>query len=422
MNDLAPPAEAVPARSTTCPACAFHVAVPFLHGGDQPLATLGWPDSAEAARDMPRLPLDFVRCVDCGHVYNAALDYEQVPYSAKPNRMFNDCIAWSDFLRLTRDRIMARLPGSPTVVEIGHGDGSFLAALAQAKPGGRFVGFDPNGASRGSRAVELRAALFEPRRHMRELRPDLLICRHVLEHLSSPLAFLQDLSFAAAYLGIRPSAYLEVPCIDRALACGRTVDFYYEHGSQFTSESFGRMLSRCAVVTEEAGQGYDGEVVYALVRLGQEPAQARHAREARQFQAAAVEGQATIRRQLAELHASGVRVVIWGGTGKSAAFINRHGVDAERFPLVVDSDRGKVGSFVPGTGQEIRARDVLVERPAAVIVIPPQWRARDILAEIEACGIPYERVLIEHEGRLIDWFADAHPYRAAQGDQSVEAA
>jgi len=38
---------------------------------------------------MPRLPLSFVRCVDCGHVYNCEFDIPAVPYTKKPNPMIN---------------------------------------------------------------------------------------------------------------------------------------------------------------------------------------------------------------------------------------------------------------------------------------------------------------------------------------------
>lgn len=417
-----------------CPACACHVAVPFLDAAPQPLATLGWPGSAEAAQDMERLTLDFVRCVDCGHVFNAAFDYARVPYRAGPNRMFNASRLWTGFLRRTRERILAGLPAEPTVVEIGHGDGGFLSGLAAARPAGRFVGFDPQGvdqaraAQRGAvqdgagqdgSTVEFRSGLFDPRVHLEELRPDTIVARHVLEHLPSPLGFLQDLSFAAARLGMSPRVYLEVPCIDRALAAGRSVDFYYEHGSQFTSESFARMLSRCGLDVEEIGRGYDGEVVYGLARLGRDHAQLRRAAEAESFREAAADGEGGIRRQLAELHVSGARVAIWGGTGKSAAFMNRYGVDALRFPLVVESDPDKVGGFVPGTGQEIRFRDLLLEAPADVILIPPQWRARDILREIAAVGILFSKILIEHDNRLVDFVSDPHPYRSEPESKSV---
>ena len=50
------------------------------------------------------------------------------------------------------------------------------------------------------------------------------------------------MSFAAACCNIKPLLYIEVPCIDRAIETRRTVDFYYEHNSQFSTSSFSRML------------------------------------------------------------------------------------------------------------------------------------------------------------------------------------
>ncbi len=399
-------------HEATCPACGHHVAVTFFTG-HQPLATIAWPASAEDARSMKLLPLDFMRCVDCGHVFNIAFDYEAVPYSQKPNLMFNKGALWSGFLTGLRDKLLKRLPERPVVVEIGHGDGSFLAALAAERPSGRYFGFDPNGASIGGGPVMLRAELFEPSRHLAEIEPDLIITRHVLEHLTNPLGFLQRLSFAAAQSGTGCLIYLEVPCIDRVIETGRTVDLYYEHNSQFTSNSFSRMLARCASRIEEIGHGYDGEVIFGFARIGGSLEQVAIAAEATLYGDAARRAERVIRHQLAALHAAGQPVAIWGGTGKSAAFMNHYGVDAVRFPTVVDSDPAKAGTFVPGTGQQIRERDWLLAYPVHTIIIPPQWRAADIVGEMDRVGIAASHIAIEHNGRLIDYFHDTHPYRQA---------
>jgi hypothetical protein len=407
------PAETV---TTTCPACGYHVAVLFYDGGHQPLATLGWPRSAAEARLMARLPLRFASCVDCGHVFNAAFDYTRVPYSDQPNRMFNRGTHWSAFLDEVQTEMLARLAERPVVVEIGHGDGAFLTRLAEARPAGRYIGFDPHGAAASDHpAVEFRPALFSPDRHLAELRPDLILSRHVLEHLGDPLGFLQSLAFAATQAGRRPLVYLEVPCIDRALAAGRLEDFYYEHNSHFTTESFSRMLARSFAAIEALNHGYNGEVVYAFLRLKGRLEHRERAAAARRFHELAAACRDTIALQLAGLVMAGKRVAVWGGTGKSAAFLHAHEMDESRFPLVVDSDPAKAGSYVPGTGQQIRFRDALLEEPADVVIIPPQWRAGDIVAEMRAHGIRCGQVLIEHGGRLIDYHCDPHPYRMEAG-------
>jgi hypothetical protein len=362
---------------------------------------------------MPALPLDFVLCVACGHVFNASFDYRQVPYSEMPNLMFNRGRLWSSFLKTVAAEIRHLLPREPIVVEIGYGDASFLEMLSRSRPGGRFIGFDPHGADAAKHShLELRRELFHPGRHIALLKPDLIISRHVMEHLNDPLGFIQHLAMAAACLGQHPLMYLEVPCIDRALETGRTEDFYYEHNSHFTTDSFCGMLRRSGSRLEMLGHGYDGEVVYAFVRLQAKDESVRNGLAAVQFAADAEQAQKNIAAQLTLLHGSGKRVAIWGGTGKSAAFMNSHGVDAERFPTVVDSDTDKAGTYVPGTGQLIRFGDWLVAHPADVIIIPCQWRAADIVHEIEQRGITYDVALIPYKGKLVDFHSSEHPYRS----------
>lgn len=399
-------------RQETCPACAHHVAVPFLDPGLQPLATIAWPRSSGEAGAMNKLPLDFVRCVECGHVFNAAFDYTKVPYTRKPNLMFNKGALWSDNIERVRKKLLEQLPENPVVVEIGHGDGSFLNGLAYTHPRGTFIGFDPHG-SKSSEIPSVRfyPAMFEPKQHIPEYRPDLIISRHVIEHLTNPLGFIQSLSFSAACINAEPELYIEAPCIDRAIETGRTVDFYYEHNSQFTTRSFTKMLERCQVRVIKIERIYDGEVICGFAKLGLCRDHVRTACSALSFRKKIKEAEHNILRQLDDLYQAGKTVVIWGGTGKSAAFINRFSADSDRFPLVVDSDPNKVGTYVPGMGQEIRFRDWLVEHPPDVVIIPPQWRAKDIIKEMNHHGIYAELILIEHNGRLTDYLNDEHPYK-----------
>lgn len=398
-------------EQTLCPVCSHTLAVPFFDGGLHTLATLGWPESAAVARVMPVHPQHFVQCPACSHVWNRSFTYDAIPYQNNPNRMFNTGGIWKGHLAATRDLVLRFLPEAPTVVDIGCGEGHFVRGLAQARDGnGRFVGFDPNATPESGRGVEFHASYFEPLRHMADFAPDAITIRHVLEHLTQPRALLEQLAWAARELHKPCWLFAEVPCIDRVFSTGRLADFFYEHMSHFTTDSF-RKLMACAGEVVELDHGYDGEVVYALVRLGVPDAARERADEAAMFARTACESRARIRAQLDALAAGGSRVAIWGGTGKAAAFIHQFGADAERFPLVVDSDPDKAGTFVPGTGQKIVFRDVLRHEPADVVIIPAQWRARDIVAEMGREGIAAGKVLIEHGGRLLDFHRDEHPYR-----------
>lgn len=397
-------------NQTTCPACGHHVAVNFFNGGRQPLATIAWPASEEEAKSMQRHPLSFVRCVDCGHIYNRDFDYAHVPYSNKPNLMFNRGPIWNLHLEKVAAIINDSLPDNPTVVEIGCGDGHLLRRLAQKRLDGRFIGFDPNASITLAERVEGRQELFLPDQHIHDIRPDIIISRHVLEHLINPLGFVQALAFAAEWSERPVRLYLEVPCVNRVFESGRVVDFYYEHNSHFTLNSFTRMLEQCASDIELIETGYNEEVIFGLATLGKGGERKGYADEALLFAENARKAHDTISRQLADIYAAGKKTAIWGGTGKAAAFMHFYGVDADRFPLVVDSDIEKAGTYVPGTGQLIQFRDVLNERQPDILIIPTQWRAADIIEEIAQCGLQIETILIENYGRLVDFHRDKHPY------------
>lgn len=287
----------------TCPVCHHGVAMPFFDGGHHPLATLGWPDTAELATVMSPLPQDFVQCPACTHVWNRSFSYAAIPYAHQPNRMYNAGTMWKGHLADTRDLLLSVLPVQPTVIDIGCGEGHFVRGIADACGGsGRFMGFDPNASGVTGKGLEFHARLFAPLQDVPALQPDALVIRHVLEHLTDPASLVEQFAWGAVELGKPVYLFAEMPCIDRVFETRRLADFFYEHPSHFTRTSFRHLMERAGEVLT-LDHGYDREVVYALVRLEVPAAHRETAAASLSFRKTAEESRAVIRAELDRLAA-----------------------------------------------------------------------------------------------------------------------
>lgn len=395
-----------------CPICSSSLSVKVFNGGKKTLSTLGWPSTHSEAISMEKYPLDYVQCLRCSHIWNCQFNYEVIPYENNPNRMFNNGTLWQKHIKAMIQSLNKLLPKNPTVIDIGCGEGHFVRGLAEANCGtGRFLGFDPNSAPESGAGIEFIPNYFLPEVDIKRYQPDLVIMRHVLEHLEEPAEFLEQLAFASLKLNKSVYFFAETPSVDVAFKSGRIVDFFYEHPSQFTKKSFVRLMELGGDV-QWVDTHYGGEVVNGLIKLSMENSYVHQAQESEKFLNFTEISKLTLASDLNKLSLGEQVTAIWGGTGKAATFIQHYQLEKNKFPYVVDSDYEKVGSFVPGTGQVIRHSSELKSRPAEVIIIPSQWRAADIYAEIKMLNVTYSKIFIEYQGRLIDYELDEHPYHA----------
>ena len=394
-----------------CPICGNPSVNNFFNAGSQSLATQVWAESSRKAKETKRYKQDYVQCLNCNHVWNHLFNWEDIPYTNKPNKMFNNGKSWKLYLKQITESLIKFLPSSPTIVEIGCGNGSFIDGMANVyKNNGHFLGFDPSSeASDETNSFEFHQRLFDPTKDVIKYKPDLIIMRHIIEHLDSPNAFLQSLSWASYLNQLSTYLFCEVPCIDRVFDTYRVADFYYEHPSHFTSKSFSTLLDKSGEVLE-IKKFYGEEVITGLVKLKPKSTQINNYKSSKNTSIDLYNNLKNIKLELKELIHRKMKIAIWGGTGKCAAFMHHYDIKMDDFPIVVDSDHRKVGTFVPGVGQKILHSTFLVNNPVEILIIPTQWRARDIINECKSLKLHFQSILIEHKGHLIEFNSFNHPY------------
>ena len=323
-------------------------------------------------------------CADCGLIWNARFKGELLEYSQAYDNSLDFSPTFQEYASSLARRLLDdyELAGRQ-IVELGCGKGRFLhriCSLGQCSG----VGFDPS--YEGPRQWSDSGAKLEfiqdfYGRKYAATQGDLIVCRHVLEHIPDPAAFLEDVK---ATMGERPCAkvYFEVPNTRFILEGFSIWDIIYEHCNYFTVESAARLFESVGfgllrVSSEYGGQFVGVDASLEAARSSAKPCRGDLSDLARlvdTFSEAARSLLNDWRSLLDEMRWKGKRVVLWGAGAKSVGFLNLL-KDCVGIEQVVDINPNKQGKFLPGTGQEIVSASALKDlRPDLVIVMNPIYR------------------------------------------------
>ena len=355
-----------------CPVCRTRRASVFFATPPLPVTCNVFHADPAVARDVPRGRIDLAFCPDCGMVHNAAFEPQLVEYDADYETSLHHSPRFRGFAERTAQRLVAthRL-NAKAIVELGCGRGDFLRLFAG--DGNRLIGFDRSYDGRLDAELEIHRAHYAPATHGR-LDADLVICRHVLEHLVDPGALLELMHSAVAPAG---ALYLEVPDARFTLCDGGVFDLIYEHCGYFTAAPFERLCCERGFVPLRVESEFGGQFLAVDAR----PGDADPRLDPLELEPAVARFSADFDRRLGALADRidtdldrGARVAIWGAGSKGVTFVNLLPRGAE-LAAVVDINPQKHGRHIAGTGQRIIAPTELGRLGIdLVIVMNPIYR------------------------------------------------
>ena len=374
-------AKSLGASTTSCPVCGTETDPPFIHIASQPVHCNVLWESADRARTAPRGDLALVFCGTCGHVHNSRFDHTLTTYGGTyENSLHHSGVFQLYAADLATDLVERYRLDNRSIVEIGAGQGNFLEAVCAAG-NNHGTGFDPShvGPEQVSDTVRMVRDFYSE--EFCDYPVDLIICRHVLEHIGAAGDFVSGVRRVIG--GRRTPTFFEVPNALWTFRDGGVWDLIYEHCGYFTPSSLSEVFRRAGFDVERtqsvfgeqfltidarpcddiapASAGLDGDVA-GLRRLVAEFAGTYRAEVDRW------------RQELSALSASGSRVVVWGAGSKGVSFLNT--VDESGvIDYTVDVNPRKRGMYVSGTGQRIVSPDELRDaEPDVVIVMNPNYR------------------------------------------------
>lgn len=369
-----------------CLACGGSALEPVAHLGESPVLTGALFDSRAAAEKAVCGPLDLYICRRCGHVQNVAFDPTLVQY----NVSYDNSLHFSGTFQRYADELVDYLVEEygirgMRIVEVGSGKGDFLRSICAA---GNNVGtgYDPTAeANDDLPGVRLVKDYFRPGDQLESY--ELLICRHVLEHLDDPSVLLAGLADAAPRDAL---FYFEVPAAEFNFGPDGLWDCIYPHVSYFSTDSLATLLERSGFEIVTLRRSFHGQFISAEARPGahmppRELHVETHLARVEQFAENYERAVAKWRTMISRASGRSELVAVWGIGSKGLNFLRA--VDPRASLAAVDVNPRKWGRFLPGTGHEIISPSALTDRGAATVIVTNPVYSEEIRKSLAELGI-----------------------------------
>jgi SAM-dependent methyltransferase len=369
----------------TCPVCGEGRSEVFLDRADVPVHQNLLLATPEAARRVYRGRLRMCCCEGCGFVFNAAFDASLLSYGREYDNTQTASPSFDAYTDELAERLVRTLEHvashSPrTLVEVGCGKGGFLLKVLRRAPAWRGVGYDPTYEGELSLLdgrARFRREFFGPESPDRDA--DVVICRHVIEHVARPATLLG--AVRAALAPDRPvRLFFETPDVTWILEHLVVWDFFYEHCSLYAPGSIRRAFGGSGLCVEGVDLVFGGQ--YMWIEGHGDHRQARPPSPegpvpmvelARTYGTRVGALLERWRTTLDEWRRRGP-VVIWGAGAKGATLANLLDPAAGSIECLIDVSPAKQGRYVPGTGHPILPPQALPGmRGATVLVLNPNY-------------------------------------------------
>ena len=393
--------------ASPCRLCggALHLLYDF---GQQPVA--GYLErTREAALAAPRFRNAVGLCPACAYVQQYTTDAHDVLV----NRVYASYQATYSMSRSVQAYMQHFLDFALSyntvrddayVLEIGSNDGAVLDELRRR--GHRPIGLDPSAdvEAAARHGYEVVRDYFSERfaREFRERRggAGLIFARHTFEHVFDPLDFMRGMGALLAPTGI---GILEIPYLRLQLMNNQFQSMTFQHISFFTVQSMQRMVREAGLeLIDVRFCSMDAGSMIAV--MGQKNAARGSACDPRAFVAlergwrldapegftAFYAGVDALRSSAAEQLTAlgGNHTFAFGAGTKGQAILNMLGLGTDVVPCAIDETPGIAGSFVPGTGTEVRALDDPAADKARAICITAPSHVPEVLSRIRSRFTP----------------------------------
>ena len=354
----------------SCPACNNQGLEPVYSVHNVPVNSCIMLDSLAEAMNYPVANIDLVLCNQCQLIFNKSFDKEYIEYSSRyeDQQCFSE--TFNEFLRQQVAELIDDYEiRQKNILEIGCGKGDFLRLLCDMG-GNNGIGVDP--AVIPGRNTHNKIVFYsEPYSDkFSRMNPDLICCRHTLEHISDISEFIRIIR-NTFHKNVNARLFFEVPDASRIFNDQCFQDIYYEHCTYFTKESLSYLFEHNGFSIDRIEQVYDKQYL-TLVASPDDKHNTSHPGEnlsghnnthhldTSEFSVITVKKINQWRNIIHDFQITGKTIVIWGGGSKCVSFFKALHLDTRNSHIhIIDINPYRQGKYLPCIDIPVNSPEIL---------------------------------------------------------------
>lgn len=403
-----------------CPVCAGTVSCELVAA---PFPYLNVPMSPDAAARLAREfapgrlqgELAARQCASCGHIYLATAPDEELldrlyrDYYQHPSPLQGNFVPERDehFLEYFRAKIKPQLAAPAAILEIGCYDGYVLMKLQS--DGFVVAGCEPSDGAEIARqhGLDVRRECFNADTYRcAGAQFDLILARHLLEHMADPGGLIKD---AVTIMSPGGRLIIEVPDSEFYLVRGLPEVFSHQHRQYFSAASLSALARRAGLRMLSCQS--DRQNLIAVLAPGKDDDAVVTAADtvltaARQFAAQLADNRCAINAFAAQVAGAGRKLAVWGAGGFGAALFSWYGLPESAVAFLVDSDPRKQGGAYPGRALTVADPETILSRADTDIIVASMY-GEEISRRLARSGFAGAGMLLHPEVKIINFAGGA---------------
>lgn len=322
-----------------CPICQYNKSSKLYETYNLPLFQNKVYHSFEEAKEQKIVDVNLCQCQYCGFVFNALFSNDEMDYNDDYQNEQSYSQTFIEHLNSIVDYLVTSGFQNKNIVEIGCGKGYF-AELLEKKGFKNVYGFDP--AYEGTNP-NITKDYFKEK--YKSINADLVILRHVLEHIENPYEFLIQIQKATTS---NTKILIEVPDFEWIVKNKAFWDIFYEHCNYFDSSFLSSFFEK-AITKKMFGSQY----IVMLANLNELKKPFIEQRYPKNIFEKSL-------KSIETFLLKNYPIVIWGASSKGVTLLNIFDKEKKFIEYSIDINPKKQNKFVATTGHKILSPDFLI--------------------------------------------------------------